>query len=378
MGSCQFCGKNDPLISNALQACRDCILSLDWSKMIEHFESIHVKYHHFPPISQPSATNQSSGISYSCDYCINQCIIHPRESSYCGLRRLDPQGKPAFPFPTKNIGYMHGYLDPNPTNCCNAWICPAGSQIGYPIYSDQNGPELGTYNYAAFFYGCSMNCLFCQNASHKTISKQYLVKAEEIAMEIAYNVKISCLCYFGGTPEPQLPFSINLAKQILNNIQKSGKNRIFRICWEWNGTGKQALVEKCMKIALKTGGNIKFDLKSYHEKLNIALCGVSNKRTLDNFIYLAEKYFGTRKNVPEMTACTLLVPGYVNHEEVEQIARFVASINDEIPYSLLVFHPDHRMKDLPITPKEEALKCLATAKQYLKNVNLGNQFLLHL
>ena len=77
-----------------------------------------------------------------------------------------------------------------------------------------------------------------------------------------------------------------------------------------------------------------------------------------------------------MSACTLLVPGYVNHEEVEQIAKFVGNINIKIPYSLLVFHGDYQMRDLPITPRKQAEKCLEVAKNYLENVNLGNKFLL--
>ncbi len=131
-----------------------------------------------------------------------------------------------------------------------------------------------------------------------------------------------------------------------------------------------------MEIALETGGTIKFDLKSFNEKLNLALCGVSNRRTLENFRFLAEKYFGTRVNLPEMSACTLMVPGYVNYEEVEQIAKFISEINSEIPYSLLIFHGDYQMKDLPITSRNQAFKCLELAKKYLKNVNIGNKFLL--
>ncbi|GAH31845.1 unnamed protein product, partial [marine sediment metagenome] len=169
----------------------------------------------------------------------------------------------------------------------------------------------------------------------------------------------------------------NLAEIILEKIKNDGERRIFRICWEWNGSGNRNLVEKCMEIAIKTGGNIKFDLKSFSEKLNLAMCGVSNKRTYENFKFLAENYFGTRgKEMPEISACTLMVPGYINHEEVEQIAKFVSELNSEIPYSLLVFHGDYQMKDLPITPRKQAEKCLEVAKIYLKNVNLGNKFLL--
>ncbi|MBA7713638.1 hypothetical protein ES703_122644 [subsurface metagenome] len=132
-----------------------------------------------------------------------------------------------------------------------------------------------------------------------------------------------------------------------------------------------------MQIAIESGGNIKFDLKTFNEKLNIALCGVSNKRTLENFKFLAENYFGTRgENMPEMSACTLLVPGYTTHEEVELIAKYIKSINENIPYSLLIFHGDYQMRDLGITPRKQALKSLEIAKKYLKRVNLGNKFLL--
>ena len=74
-----------------------------------------------------------------------------------------------------------------------------------------------------------------------------------------------------------------------------------------------------------------------------------------------------------MSACTLLVPGYVNHEEVEQIAKYISEINKEIPYSLLVFHPDYQMNDLPITPRKQAIKCFEIAKK-LKSLYLTKYF----
>ncbi|HID17306.1 TPA: radical SAM protein, partial [Candidatus Bathyarchaeota archaeon] len=82
--------------------------------------------------------------------------------------------------------------------------------------------------------------------------------------------------------------------------------------------------------------------------------------------------------LPVLTATTLLVPGYVDELEVKRIAEFIASLNPEIPYSLLVFHPDFAMRDLPVTPKEQAFKCYRTAKKFLKNVNIGNLHLLGL
>jgi len=370
MGACKFCNRTSNLISSTLSVCRDCILEYNWIQVKKHISAVHKQVRSLVglPEKPPKATKHK--IKLSCYNCINKCNLSENDVSYCGLRNVKKSESGELPIPTKTKGYIHGYTDPNPTNCCNSWFCPAGTSQGYPKYSNCNGPEFGTLSYAAFLYGCSFNCLFCQNWSHKNFSKKNLVDVETLANQVIKNEKITCLCYFGGTPEAQLPFSINLAEKIL-------EKKKIRICWEWNGSGNQEWVDKCMKIALKSGGNIKFDLKAYNEKLNIALCGVSNKRTLENFKFLADNYFGTRgKEMPELSACTLMVPGYVNHEEVELIANFISEINPKIPYSLLVFHGDYQMKDLPITPRKQAEKCLKVAREYLKNVQIGNKFLL--
>jgi pyruvate formate lyase activating enzyme len=377
MGTCIFCGKTDELISEVLGVCRKCILEGEWDLIKSHIHSVHKQVRKLACLPDNPPKAEGSKTRLKCNYCINECSLSEEDVSYCGLRNYQKNMKGDLPYPSKSKGYIHGYLDANPTNCCNAWFCPAGTSAGYPQYSDYNQPEYGTYSYAAFLYGCTFNCLFCQNYSHKNFSKKNLFEVETLAEQIAKNKKITCLCYFGGTPEAQLPFSINLAEIILEKVRKTDENRKFRVCWEWNGSGNRDLVEECMKIAIDSGGNIKFDLKTFHEKLNLALCGISNKRTLENFKYLVENYFGVRgEKMPEISACTLLVPGYVNHEEVENIARFVSSIDKSIPYSLLIFHGDYQMRDLGITPRKQVEKCLSVAKKYLENVNLGNKFLL--
>ncbi len=377
MGTCKFCNRTDNLISNTLSICRRCILDYDWNLVKKQIFLVHKQVRSLVDLPKRPPKAERPNIKLKCNLCINECALANNDVSYCGLRNIQLRNSGQLPYPSKSKGYIHGYTDPNPTNCCNSWFCPAGTSFGYPEYSNYEGPEFDTYSYAAFLYGCSYNCLSCQNSSHKLFSKRNLFDAETLVNQIVKNKKITCLCYFGGTPEVQLPFSINLAELILEKIEKEDKKRKFRICWEWNGSGRQDLVEKCMKIALKSGGNIKFDLKSFNEKLNLAMCGVSNSRTLENFKFLAKNYFGTRgKDMPELSGCTLMIPGYVNHEEVEVIARFISDINPNIPYSLLVFHGDYQMRDLPITPRKQAEKCLKVAKEYLKNVHLGNKFLL--
>ena len=82
------------------------------------------------------------------------------------------------------------------------------------------------------------------------------------------------------------------------------------------------------------------------------------------------------REVPLLVASTLLVPGYIDAQEVKSIAKFIASIDDSIPYSLLAFHPQFFMSDLPVTSRKHADECCEAAKSHLKNVRIGNVHLL--
>ncbi|PUA31960.1 MAG: hypothetical protein B9J98_04750, partial [Candidatus Terraquivivens tikiterensis] len=260
-------------------------------------------------------------------------------------------------------------------NCCAAWFCPAGTGSGYPKYACRNGPEHGYYNLAIFFYGCNFDCLFCQNWSHKEISTSPQVTVEELVRVTLGNDRITCWCFFGGSPEPHLPFAINASRKILESLKG---RRVMRVCFEWNGCGNEGLVKRCGELAFVSGGNIKFDLKAFDPTLSLALSGVKNDRAYRNFSMLFNEFYMERRELPVITATTLLVPGYVDEKEVEGIARFISEHDENIPYSLLIFHPDYMMRDLTITPVSQVKKCLAAAKKYLKNVNLGNVHLLSL
>ena len=66
----------------------------------------------------------------------------------------------------------------------------------------------------------------------------------------------------------------------------------------------------------------------------------------------------------------------IDSEEVHHIANFIAEEDTDIPYSLLVFHPQYFLKDLPITPKVQVEECLNAARNKLNRINLGNKHLI--
>jgi len=361
---CQHCGKESPLISQALGVCLDCIRQ-DFIAVLPDIQQAHSKARsQFNLPAQPP----ESETGRRCQICLNECCIPPGGRGYCGLRFNEGNKLSGAKADRANVSW---YYDPLPTNCVADWVCPGGTGAGYPQFAYRNGPEYGYKNLAVFYQACSFDCLFCQNWHYRDLALQES-KVTASMLADAVDDRTSCICYFGGDPTPQLPHSIRVARLAL----QQNKGRILRICWETNGSMHPALLKQAAEISLDSGGCIKFDLKAWNEGLHIALCGVSNKRTLENFQLLAQ-YIKRRPSPPFLVASTLLVPGYVDKREVSQIARFISSLNPDIPYSLLAFAPQFMMRDLPTTSRRHAEECLAEAKaQGLERVRLGNIHLL--
>jgi pyruvate-formate lyase-activating enzyme len=185
----------------------------------------------------------------------------------------------------------------------------------------------------------------------------------------------NCICYFGGDPSPQMPHALRTSEIALEKAREQG--RILRICFETNGYMIGAFADRAAELSFESGGTVKFDIKTFNETLNQVLCGVSNKPTLDGFRRIGEKFFHDRLEPPVLTASTLLIPGYIDAEEIGQIADFLAGIDPKIPYTLLAFYPQYVMHDLPPTSRQLALECFEAAKKAgLERIKLGNVHLL--
>lgn len=365
--ACSVCKTRSRYISKVIGVCVDCLRSgrREVEEMIESWHGRVRAEHGLPP--RPPDTK--GGIS--CKICMNNCLIGEGEAGYCGLRH-NRSGR-LVQLIDGDTALLQYYLDPHVTNCCSSWFCPAGTGSGYPKYAVRPSAEIGYFNLALFFYGCSLNCLYCQNWTHKHLESAKRTRLEELVDLTMRNSRITCWCWFGGSPEPQLPFAIRASRRIL---EEKPPGRIVRVCFEWNGSGNPHLVKRAGEIAFESGGNIKFDLKAFTPSVHRALTGRDNEAILKNFELVYREFYERRKGMPVLTATTLLVPHYVDEREVEGIAKFIASLDPEIPYCLLIFHPDFVMRDLPVTPEKQFHACLEAAKKHLKNVNVSNLHLL--
>jgi len=362
--TCLRCGRESGDISEALRLCLQCIRD-HFDEVSRHIEEAHGIAR--SPFGLPSRPPQSpEGIP--CGLCSNGCRIPNGEEGYCGVRRNHGGVLEGVTPEEGNLGW---YYDSLPTNCVADWVCPGGSRSGYPRFSYAKGPEYGYKNLAVFYQACSFDCLFCQNWSFRQrIHQPERISAEKLAQFA--DDQTSCICYFGGDPTPELPHSLMTSRIALERCRE----RILRICWETNGSMNPSLLKEMAEMAFESGGCIKFDLKAWSEPVHFALCGVSNERTLENFRYLG-RCVSKRPDPPFLVASTLLVPGYIDEDEIGGISGFIATVDPEIPYALLAFHPQFHFADLPVTSRSHALRCKEIAEEAgLTRVRIGNVHLL--
>ena len=364
MQTCKHCRRSSEVVSKAIGYCAGCIRS-HFSAVSAAIRKVHAesRRRYGLPVIPPSAPE---GIS--CGLCFHGCRISEDQAGFCGQRRNKggrlQGGRP-------HEGNLSFYHDPLPTNCVADFVCPGGTGSGYPAFTDVMGPEIGRKNLAVFYHACSFNCLYCQNYHFKeqTFSRHPLT-ARELAT--AVDPETSCICYFGGDPAPQILHAVKASKI----ARQKTKGRALRICWETNGAVKAKFLKMMTALSLSSGGCIKFDLKAWDERIHLSLCGVSNRQTLENFKTVAES-IPLRPQPPLLIASTLMVPGYIDADEVAAIAGFIAGLNPEIPYNLLAFYPRFYMDDLPVTSRAQAMRCKTAAeKEGLRKVHIGNAHLL--
>jgi len=369
MGKCLVCGEKATTVSDGLGVCLKCIREKP-EQALEITGRVHAKSR--ARFGLPSVPPSDAG-GLSCGVCANDCVIGIGNCGFCGLV-WNIDGRLVRFGGTAEKGVLEWYYDSLPTNCVGWWFCPGCTGRGYPKYAYKPEVEYGYANLAVFYGACSYDCLYCQNWHYRNLAVKHkpCMSAEALAEKVDKHV--SCVCYFGGDPSPQMLHSLEVSRIALEKAET--EKRILRVCWETNGYMNTKLAEKAAEYALESGGNIKFDLKTWSEELNIALCGVSNKPTLKNFKMLGEKFYKQQPELPVLSASTLLIPGYINAEEVENIAKFISEIDPNIPYTLLAFYPCYVMNDLPTTSKKQAMECQKTAEKHLKNTRIGNFHLL--
>ncbi len=108
------------------------------------------------------------------------------------------------------------------------------------------------------------------------------------------------------------------------------------------------------------------DIKAYQEDVHRWLTGCSNEWILQ----LPEEML--RRNFT-LEVLSLYIPGVVEADQLEAIAKLLAGVDMELPFTILAFFPEYRMKDHRAPTLGEMITAFKVVKGTgLKNVRLGN------
>lgn len=108
------------------------------------------------------------------------------------------------------------------------------------------------------------------------------------------------------------------------------------------------------------------DIKAYDETVYRRLCGTSNETVLSAPAEILARGF-------TLEVLTLYIPGWVETDQISSIARLIASLDLEIPFTILAFFPAHQMEDHPPPTLDQMLEAYGAVKDIgLRQVRLGN------
>ncbi|NTU88696.1 MAG: AmmeMemoRadiSam system radical SAM enzyme [Actinobacteria bacterium] len=207
-------------------------------------------------------------------------------------------------------------------------------------------------------YGCNLRCPFCQNSE---ISQAY---EEDVA-------------YTYISPEELVRRAHELEPQ--GNIGIAYTYNEPFISYEYVFDCAKLAHEEGLKNVLVTNGMVCEEplraLLPYIDAMNIDLKGFTRE-----FYDFAGGDFATVRRTIEISAkschvevTTLVIPGKNDSpEEIEELAKWLAGIDPEIPYHLSRFFPDYKMSDAKATPIKTVYDLADVARKHLKYVYTGN------
>ncbi len=198
----------------------------------------------------------------------------------------------------------------------------------------------GSLSYSIATPGCNFRCLHCQNADISQLPRDRggVILGEDVTPEqlVAAAQAARCASISYTYTEPTIYFE--LAYETARLAVDAGLKNVFVT----NGYITAEALETIRPYL--HAANI--DLKGFTDDFYKKVCGAKLQPVLDA-IRLYKK-FGIWIEIT-----TLVIPGHNDSErELGQIAEFVRSVGEDVPWHVSRFHPTYKLMDKPRTPLE--------------------------
>ncbi len=249
-----------------------------------------------------------------CQLCNHRCIISPSKRGICGVRE-NREGK-LYSLVFGRVVSMN--------------VDPVEKKPLFHLFPGSSSFSIATV-------GCNFHCLQCQNygisqmpADEGRIEGSIVPPSKIVSLAKQYNCQSISYTY----TEPTVYFEYAYETAIL--ASKEGIKNIFVT----NGYMSEEAVKKIHPYL--DAANV--DLKSFQDKFYKEVCGARLNPVLENLRLMRSLGIWV-----EVT--TLVIPTLNDTDkEFEEIAKFILSLGEEVPWHISAFYPTYKMKNLPRTP----------------------------
>lgn len=288
-----------------------------------------------------------------CKACKQKCIIAQNHTGLCGVRQ--------------NINGKLFLLVYGKASSVN--VDPIEKK---PLFHFLPGSEI----FSLGTVGCNFGCDFCQNWDLSQVTRDlrlkllkekkieiagvevgkygYELKPEKI-VEICRQQKIPSIAYTYNEP-------VIFFEYLYDTSKLAHKNSIKNVFVSNGYESEEAL--KLMRPYLDA---MNIDLKSFSDDFYRQIC----KAKLEPVLETIKK---VHKLGIWLEITTLVIPGKNDsNEEFKKIADFIVSIDKNIPWHVIAFHPDYKMVDISPTSSTALYKAYNIGKKSgLNFVYVGN------
>lgn len=273
-----------------------------------------------------------------CKACSQRCVLGEGEYGKCGIR--------------KNEG---GQL----------YLTVYGLAAAYNIDPVEKKPLFhflpGTDILSVGTVGCNFSCKFCQNFEISQYPKEHNFEVfgttlmPETIVNIAKTQKIPSIAFTYNEPVVVFEYAYDTFR--------AAKQYGIKTVFVSSGYETKDAIDT-IAIYLDAAN---IDLKAFTDRFYREICGARLKPVLESIEYHYKKGIWI-----EIT--TLIIPGENDSkEELRDIARFIASIDKNIPWHISRFYPMYKILDKPPTPISKLKEAYEIGKEEgLNYVYVGN------
>ncbi len=202
----------------------------------------------------------------------------------------------------------------------------------------------GTRSYSIATPGCNFRCLHCQNADISQLPRDSggVILGEDVSPSaiVASALRSGCASISYTYTEPTIYFE--LAYDTARLAAEAGLKNVFVT----NGY----ITPEALEVIRPFLHAANIDLKGFSDGFYKRICGARLQPVLD-----AIRLYRKLGIWVEIT--TLVIPGHNDSDaEFRQIAEFIRSVGEYVPWHVSRFHPTYKLLDRPVTPVETLMR----------------------